>query len=41
MLFLIDNKKRKFFNRLFKDYIIAPVSFERLGSQVIYNRDNE
>ncbi len=41
MLFLIDNKKRKFFNRLFKDYIIAPVSFERLGTQVIYNRDNE
>lgn len=41
MLFLIDNKKRKFFNQLFKDYIVAPVSFERLGTQVIYNQDNE
>ena len=41
MLFLIDNKKRKFFNQLFRDYVIAPISFERLGTQVIYNQDNE
>ncbi len=41
MLFLIDGNKRNYFNKLFKKYVIAPISFDKLGTQIIYNQDNE
>ncbi|WP_440913829.1 GHMP family kinase ATP-binding protein [Candidatus Pelagibacter sp.] len=39
MVFFIDNKKRKVLEEAFKNYITVPVSFDKIGSQIIYNQE--
>ena len=41
MIFFIDNKKRKMFEEIFKNYVTVPISFDRIGSQIIYNQTIE
>ena len=38
MMFLIDKKKKIFFKEIFKNYIVVPISFDKIGSQIIYNQ---
>ena len=40
MLFLINPKKRDFFNKKFRKFTVVPVKFDNLGSQIIYHQDN-
>ena len=39
MMFLIDPKKRSYFEKKFEKYTIVPIKFENLGSQIIYHQD--
>lgn len=38
MMFLIDKKKKIVFREIFKNYVIVPISFDKIGSQIIYNQ---
>jgi len=38
MMFLIDKKKKIVFEEIFKNYVIVPISFDIIGSQIIYNQ---
>ena len=39
MLFLINPKKREYFEKKFKKFTVVPIKFDNLGSQIIYHQD--